>query len=362
MKSMSLEEDVHEEFKGGTLRFNKSGEQQSAGSSGLRENFRENKGGISKTDSTSSNSSSCMWKGLPLPLPSPLNSLSSKISETLWSTKPKDPSPVLEKQAPIQTLPPRINIEQDANNFFTYRDGVAEKAAIECAAEFLDIENEGPVIESFLLTQINHWDTDKERLILLTPRVLLVVKYDFIALKRLSYKKLPLEDIEAIIIGDLTYPNGSLIPKINGWADGISSLWENCFTKPSSNDNQQSQSFSSPTRDRNMKGIRILFGKGKPIKLSSKWNPFTEDLPIWTFTYHPLYFHKGCTDESLRKTYDLDYFVETFCKTCMEMGIKNYESRILHSHILLQNYVGFGAIIHNRHDLGFFKVRGKFSF
>lgn len=46
-------------------------------------------------------------------------------------------------------------------------------------------------------------------------------------------------------------------------------------------------------RDRNMKGIRILFGKGKPIKLSSKWNPFTEDLPIWTFTYHPLYFHKG---------------------------------------------------------------------
>ncbi|ENN81610.1 hypothetical protein D910_06399 [Dendroctonus ponderosae] len=278
---MSLEEDVHEEFKGGTLRFNKSGEQQSAGSS---------------------------------------------VSETLWSTKPKDPSPVLEKQAPIQTLPPRINIEQDANNFFTYRDGVAEKAAIECAAEFLDIENEGPVIESFLLTQINHWDTDKERLILLTPRVLLVVKYDFIALKRLSYKKLPLEDIEAIIIGDLTYPNGSLIP------------------------------------DRNMKGIRILFGKGKPIKLSSKWNPFTEDLPIWTFTYHPLYFHKGCTDESLRKTYDLDYFVETFCKTCMEMGIKNYESRILHSHILLQNYVGFGAIIHNRHDLGFFKVRGKFSF
>ncbi|XP_019773224.1 tumor protein p63-regulated gene 1 protein isoform X3 [Dendroctonus ponderosae] len=330
MKSMSLEEDVHEEFKGGTLRFNKSGEQQSAGSSGLRENFRENKGGISKTDSTSSNSSSCMWKGLPLPLPSPLNSLSSKISETLWSTKPKDPSPVLEKQAPIQTLPPRINIEQDANNFFTYRDGVAEKAAIECAAEFLDIENEGPVIESFLLTQINHWDTDKERLILLTPRVLLVVKYDFIALKRLSYKKLPLEDIEAIIIGDLTYPNGSLIPMF--------------------------------CRDRNMKGIRILFGKGKPIKLSSKWNPFTEDLPIWTFTYHPLYFHKGCTDESLRKTYDLDYFVETFCKTCMEMGIKNYESRILHSHILLQNYVGFGAIIHNRHDLGFFKVRGKFSF
>ncbi|CAG9760892.1 unnamed protein product [Ceutorhynchus assimilis] len=356
---MSLEEEVHEEFRGGTLRFNKNsgGEQQSASSSGLRENFRENKGGISKTDSTASNSS-CYWSGLPLPL----SSISTKITETLWNTKPKDPSPIQEKlPVPIQTLQPKINIEQDANNFFTYRDGVAERAATECATEFLDMETEGPIIESFLLTQINHWDTDKERLILLTPKILLVIKYDFIALKRLSCKKLPLEDIEAIIIGDLIYPTGSLIPKINGLADGISSMWENCFLRLSSNDNQQSQSFSSPTRDRNMKGIRILFGKGKPVKLSSKWNPFTEDLPIWTFTYHPLYFHKDCSDESLRRIYDLDNFIENFCKTIVEIG-KNYESRILHSKVLLENYIGLGSIIHNRHDLGFFKVRGKFSF
>ncbi|XP_076266454.1 tumor protein p63-regulated gene 1 protein-like isoform X1 [Rhynchophorus ferrugineus] len=355
MIEMSLDEELPEEFRGGTLRINKSGEQQSAGSSGLRESYRENKGGFSKTDSTSSNTS-CYWGGLPLPL----TSISNKITETLWSSKPKEASPVQEKPI-IQTIQPRINVDQDVKKFFTYRDGVAERAATECAEEFLDMESEGPVLGSFLLTQINHWDTDKERLILLTPKILLVVKYDFIALKRLSYKKLPLEDIEAIIIGDLVYPNGSLIPKINGLADGISSMLENCFFKMSSNDNQQFQSFSSPTRDRNMKGIRILFGQGRPIKLASKWNPFTEDLPIWTFTYHPLYFHKDCTDENLRRLYDLEYFIEHFCKTIIDIG-KNYESRILHSNVLLENYVGFGAIIHNRHDLGFFKVRGKFSF
>ncbi|XP_030753241.1 tumor protein p63-regulated gene 1 protein-like isoform X2 [Sitophilus oryzae] len=321
MIDMSLEEELPEEFRGGTLRINKSGEQQSAGSSGLRENYRENKGGFSKTDSTSSNTS-CYWGGLPLPL----TSISTRISETLWSSKTKDITPVQDK--PIiqtHTIQPRITVDQDAKKFFTYRDGVADRAATECAEEFLDMETEGPVIGSFLLTQINHWDTDKERLILLTPKILLVVKYDFIALKRLSYKKLPLEDIEAIIIGDLVYPNGSLIP------------------------------------DRNMKGIRILFGKGRPIKLSSKWNPFTEDLPIWTFTYHPLFFHKDCTDENLRKLYDLENFIEHFCKTIIDFG-KTYESRILHSNILLENYIGFGAIIHNRHDLGYFKVRGKFSF
>lgn len=69
MKTMSLEEEVHEEFKGGTLRINKANEQQSAGSSGLRENFRDSKGTISKTDSTASNSG-CYWSSLPLPLSS----------------------------------------------------------------------------------------------------------------------------------------------------------------------------------------------------------------------------------------------------------------------------------------------------
>jgi len=84
--------------------------------------------------------------------------VSNIVSETLWSTKPKEPSPVQEVPPQLQhhhqTLQPRIEIiKQDANCFFTYRDGVAEKAANECANEFLDIENEGPVIQWFLLTQ-----------------------------------------------------------------------------------------------------------------------------------------------------------------------------------------------------------------
>ncbi|XP_060529642.1 tumor protein p63-regulated gene 1 protein-like isoform X3 [Cylas formicarius] len=282
------------------------------------------------------------------------------ITETLWvSPKPKAVTPV--QETPHQSLQPRVNINQDANNFFTYRDGVAERAAQECVEEFLDLETEGPLIATFLLTQINHWDTDKERLILLTSKILLVVKYDFIALKRLNYKKLPLEDIEAIIIGDLIYPNGSLIPKINGLADGISNILENCLFKHMSSENQQFDNFTSPTRNRNMKGIRILFGKGKPVHFASKWNPFKEDIPIWTFTFHPLYFHKDCTDENLRKLYDSEFFTDELCRTMIILN-KTNENRILHSNILLESYVGLGAIIHNRNDLGFFKVRGKFSF
>jgi hypothetical protein len=35
---------------------------------------------------------------------------------------------------------------------------------------------------------------------------------------------------------------------------------------------------------------------------------------------------------------------------------------IEHKPIVLDNYVGIGSVIHNRNALGFFKVRGKFSF
>lgn len=65
---------------------------------------------------------------------------------------------------------------------------------------------------SYLFNRINIWDTDKERLLLLTPKTLIIVKYDFIALKRLEYKKLPFDVIDTIIVGDLVYPPGSLAP------------------------------------------------------------------------------------------------------------------------------------------------------
>jgi len=35
---------------------------------------------------------------------------------------------------------------------------------------------------------------------------------------------------------------------------------------------------------------------------------------------------------------------------------------IEHKPIVLENYVGIGSVIHNRNALGFFKVRGRFSF
>ncbi|KAJ8934914.1 hypothetical protein NQ318_002654, partial [Aromia moschata] len=107
---------------------------------------------------------------------------------------------------------------------------------------------------------INHWTFDKERLVLLTAKSLVLVKYDFIALKPFDYKKISTNIVN---------------------------------------------------------------------------------------------------EEKLRNLYNLDLFIDHLCTVITKM---KENSIILHHNILLENYIGLGSIIHNRNSLGFFKVRGKFSF
>lgn len=62
------------------------------------------------------------------------------------------------------------------------------------------------------------------------------------------------------------------------------------------------------------------------------------------------------------------YDVEDFARKLVETVEKCQKQsdgdvcRVEHKPIVLQNYVGLGSLIHNRNSLGFFKVRGKFSF
>lgn len=321
MIEMALEEDLPEEFKGGSLRIHpdRSDPPKSPNPDVDR---------IEHLSDINNQSHNYHWRNTFM---APLSSIPNKITETIWSSKgSKDetpPSTATSTTAPQssnneKSIQPSIVIKEDPNNFFTFRDGVIERAVKECTAHLLD-ETEGPVYASFLLTQINHWDTDKERLLMMTAKNLILVKYDFIALRRLGCRKIMFSDIEGIVVGNLVYPSGSLIP------------------------------------DRNMKGIRLLLKQDKPDSFASKWNPFNNEVHFLTFTYHPLYYHKDCADERLRNVYNLDIFIENIC-----LSVQKWKENIviLQHNILLENYVGLGSVIHNRHSLGFFKVRGKFSF
>ncbi|KAK9885982.1 hypothetical protein WA026_014768 [Henosepilachna vigintioctopunctata] len=359
IEEYNLEDDSTSQFRGGSLRIQPGGSKT--------ELLPKSKENTSLDKDNVKINTNCHWGQSFI---SPLASIPSKLSVNLWSAKPE---PKIERTASQVAPTPQhkaiqssVIIPEDPSNYFTFRDGVVENAVKECREEFLDEESDGPLLAYFLLTQINHWDTDKERLILLTPKTLVIAKYDFIALKRLGYKKLPLDLVEQLHIGDLVYPNGSLIPRINGVTDGLTNFLENClFSRWGNTESKPANNFYQ-SRDRNMRGARLMWEQEKPTHLGAKWNPFTDNVPFCTFTYHPLYFHKDCSVEPRKNIFDLDLFVDKLCDVFVALQASKSSEKdhcaIYHKNIVLENYVGLGSLVHNRNALGFFKVRGKFSF
>ncbi|PNF40926.1 hypothetical protein B7P43_G14979 [Cryptotermes secundus] len=255
---------------------------------------------------------------------SPITSIPKRISEKLKRTRSKSDTPV--KSNIICQNP--ILEEDEARDFFTYRDGLVENAVKECISDLVTPEKDGEVLGSWLLTEISLWDNEKERLILLTTQVLITVKYDFIALKQLEFRKVSLDLVDTVIIGDLIYPSGSLVPS------------------------------------RNIRGLRVMWNNGQPITFRKKWNPFSNDIPWTTYTSHPLLWRKDSTS-AISEMYNIDDFAQNIVLAVEKAQTTNKTApccNIEHKPIVLENYIGIGSLIHNRNALGFFKVRGKFSF
>ncbi|XP_012135563.1 tumor protein p63-regulated gene 1-like protein isoform X3 [Megachile rotundata] len=205
----------------------------------------------------------------------------------------------------------------DIHSFFTDRNEVVERALKDCHDSLIN-EEEKDIVGSWLLTEISLWDIEKERLVVLTKTALYSIKYDFISLKILEYNRIPLTQIDTLISGELVYPSSSLAPK------------------------------------RQMSGIRLMWNKGNPLSLIKKWNPFAKDIPWLTYTSHPLFWYKG--SEAERAKFD----IEGLCS--MIKGLLTTECNIKTGLIIIENYIGVGALVHNRNALGFFKIRGKISF
>ncbi|XP_022820174.1 tumor protein p63-regulated gene 1-like protein isoform X3 [Spodoptera litura] len=254
------------------------------------------------------------------------NSLTSSTSSFADARGPEDPlNPASEQATGIQAVFPRYDVPFDRENikdFFTFRKGVVDTAIQECITALLFPED-GEYLGSWLLTEITLWDNEKERIILLTSRLVMTIKYDFIAMKQLEFKKTYLDDLDTIVIGDLVYPPSSLVP------------------------------------ERHLRGVRLMWNKGEPIPLKTVWNPFSQDVPFLTFASHPIFWYKEGGPEE-KATYDM----ETFALK-LQRAIENMTSSaccIHHSPIVIQSYVGVTSLLHNKTSMGFFKVRGKFSF
>ncbi|XP_053983817.1 tumor protein p63-regulated gene 1-like protein isoform X1 [Hylaeus volcanicus] len=241
----------------------------------------------------------------------------------------------------------------DIHSFFTDRNEVVERALKDCQDSLIN-EEEKDVVGSWLLTEISLWDVEKERLIVLTKKALYSVKYDFISLKILEYNRVPLSEIDTLVSGELVYPSTSLAPRLSGLAEGVSSIF-NCAVR------QEWSSLTSCTglaqfesRKRYISGIRLMWNRGTPLPLTKKWNPFAKNIPWLTYTSHPLYWYKG--SEADKAKFDVDGLHATI------ISLLSPECAIRTGSIIIENYFGLGALVHNRNALGFFKIRGKVSF
>ncbi|KAL0842438.1 hypothetical protein ABMA28_014540 [Loxostege sticticalis] len=224
-----------------------------------------------------------------------------------------------------QPVYPRYDVPFDRENikdFFTFRRGVVENAIQDCITALLFPED-GEYLGAWLLTEITLWDNEKERIVILTSRLVMTIKYDFIAMKQLDFKKTYLDDLDTIVIGELVYPPSSLVP------------------------------------ERNLRGVRLMWNKGEPLPLKTVWNPFSQDVPFITFASHPIFWHKDGELED-KATYDMEIFAQKLQRAIEAMS--SSACCIHHSPIVIQSYVGLTSMVHNKTSMGFFKVRGKFSF
>ncbi|XP_071561737.1 tumor protein p63-regulated gene 1-like protein isoform X2 [Temnothorax nylanderi] len=206
----------------------------------------------------------------------------------------------------------------DVHTFFTDRNEVVERAISDCTEKLIN-QNNDELVGSWLLTEISLWDTEKERLVLLATKALYSIKYDFISLKILDFNRIPILLFDTVVTGDLIYPTSSLAPK------------------------------------RHLSGIRLMWNRGQPLPLVKKWNPFARGIPWLTYASHPLFWYKDGT-EIIKTRFDIEAFNTTL------KSLLPRECNVVNMPIIIENYCGLGALVHNRNGLGFFKVRGKVSF
>ncbi|XP_052757489.1 tumor protein p63-regulated gene 1-like protein isoform X5 [Galleria mellonella] len=306
-----LDDDL--EFRGGTLQL--SSDNINAENA---ENSQNNTAERVNRNKTKSNANSSVLSGA--------DSLSSSTSSFADArTEERRTEGAAASSESVQTVYPRYDVPFNSENikdFFTFRKGVVENAIQECITALLFPED-GEYLGSWLLTEITLWDNEKERIVLLTSRLVMTIKYDFIAMKQLDFKKTYLDDLDTIVIGELVYPPSSLVP------------------------------------ERNLRGVRLMWNKGEPLPLKTVWNPFSQDVPFLTFASHPIYWHKDGGPEE-KAPFDMEIFAQKLQRAIEAMP--SSACCIHHSPVVIQSYVGVTSLLHNKTSMGFFKVRGKFSF
>ncbi|XP_032755129.1 tumor protein p63-regulated gene 1 protein [Rattus rattus] len=212
-----------------------------------------------------------------------------------------------------------------SRKYFVTRPGAMETAVEDLKGHIA--QTSGETVQGFwLLTEIDHWNNEKEKILLLTDKTLLICKYDFIMLSCVQTQQVPLSAICRICLGKFVFPGMSLDKRPG-------------------------------------EGLRICWGSTEGWSVLSRWNPWSTEVPYATFTEHPMKH----TSEKFLEICKLSGFTSKLVPA-IQNAHKNAgtgsrkELTVLTQPILIETYTGLMSFIGNRNKLGYSLARGSVGF
>ncbi|XP_068599793.1 tumor protein p63-regulated gene 1 protein [Brachionichthys hirsutus] len=210
--------------------------------------------------------------------------------------------------------------------FFVLRPGTLNQAIRDIEA-LVDKEVDGSILSTWLMAEVDHWNNEKERLVLITDNSLLVFKYDFVMFCCDHVHRIALNLVDRICHGCFSFPKYSLLKR-----DG--------------------------------EGMRIFWDRLREPSFTSRWNPFAIDYPFISFTHHPV----RDASERFAALCDIDTFREQLEEAAQKAhALKPVPGKangvlVLNQNIPVEIYVGVMSFFGNQNKLGYCMARGGLGF
>lgn len=217
-----------------------------------------------------------------------------------------------------------------SEQFFSYKESALEKAIQNCKGEFYKEDLDGNITGSWLLTEIDHWDNEREKIVILTENSLLIYRYNFITDKLMDFRRVSLHIIDTVHIGDFHYPEYSMMPVVSN--------------------------------DREHGGIQIKFNSGEEPSFGQRWNPWCSTIPWVTLAHHPLLYNPK---ENETVTYNVDDFYESLIHAISKAFDRRRPGEkvtVVEGPIMIQSYASLSSLVFNQSKIGYYKDRNGLCF